>query len=463
MEAPIWLNKYAIIKKLGQGGSGEVFLAEHTKLMDLRAIKRIKKDNPLHNQLLLEASILKNLSHPCIPTIFDMEEDEEYSYIIEQYMNGETLKEYLESKKHLSENLIISIGIQICDLFLYMYSCKNPILYLDLQPANIIIDNGRVKLIDFGSAIFRDKPDTRIASFGTEHFAPPELYSKTKPDERADIYGIGALLYYMVYKRYNIILKKKYRFVRNIENSYSKKLNHIIRQCMRYDSIFRIPTVAALKNKLLKLNRKDNGNQISNKSLTIAVAGAQQRIGVTHLSILLTSYLDSIGVRSQYIEANDSGHMLCFLDNKVSKRSTSGKLRVNNCNISLRTYLCNETKEYQNEKEIQFTKVFDYGLLSHENKLDFLEADIKVVLVGGKEWEVEYKNKAMALVGDCKDVIYLYNFLDGYQYSKQAKEIPSITTARIPYVPNPFYHTGNETVDDFLCNLLATSENGLIN
>lgn len=448
MKEPIWLSKYQVIKVLGKGGSAEVFLARHIKLDDLRAIKRISKNNPLLNQLLLEANILKNLSHPCIPCIYDLEEDSEYIYIVEQYIKGQSLKEFCEVKKHLSEHLIISIGIQICDLLLYLYSLDNPILYLDLQPTNIIIDQETVKLIDFGTAIFRDQPDARGVSFGTPYYTPPESYTMLKPDEKADVYGIGALLYYMVYGRVPVNNKDKSGFVKRKENSYSKELKIIISQCMRFHRFFRIPTIAVLKYKLSKLNRvKLNKDQISNKSLKIAVGGSQRRIGTTHLAILITSYLDNLGLTGYYVEENDTSHGFSFLSGNKVIRKENAVIRVNNCNMIPKFYL------QEGFKEIAGITVTDYGVITHENMMDFVNEDIKLLVTGGKEWEIEFRNRAFHLLNDCKDVIFLFNFLDGYQFGKQIKEIENKRVERIPYVPDPFYKPGNEVLDNFLLNI----------
>ena len=78
----IWFEKYRVITRLGHGGSADVFLTEHILLSAYRAIKRISKAERLHDFWLREARILKNLSHPSIPIIYDLEEDESYSYII---------------------------------------------------------------------------------------------------------------------------------------------------------------------------------------------------------------------------------------------------------------------------------------------------------------------------------------------------------------------------------------------
>lgn len=89
----ILFDKYRIVKVLGSGGSATVYLAQHIKLESFRAIKCIRKDNPLYNNALKEAYILKNLRHSNIPIIYDIDEDLRCSYIIEEYIEGEYIIE----------------------------------------------------------------------------------------------------------------------------------------------------------------------------------------------------------------------------------------------------------------------------------------------------------------------------------------------------------------------------------
>src|SRR5690606_4170247 len=139
MRQEIWFQKYQIIKLLGRGSTAEVYLAKHILLNSYRAIKCISKNHPLYEYHRKEANLLNNLKHPCIPIIYDIEEDENGSYIIEQFIEGHTLKDFVRDKGPIDENIIIHYAIQLCDLLEYLHSVERPIIYLDLKPENIII------------------------------------------------------------------------------------------------------------------------------------------------------------------------------------------------------------------------------------------------------------------------------------------------------------------------------------
>ena len=98
-------SKYTIVSLLSDHPDSPVWLAEHRGLHVKRILKGIRKDSPNYKLLLNEAHLLKNLKHPSIPEIFDLEEDDEYTYIIEQYIEGDSLGS-LCNKRLLSEKEI---------------------------------------------------------------------------------------------------------------------------------------------------------------------------------------------------------------------------------------------------------------------------------------------------------------------------------------------------------------------
>jgi serine/threonine-protein kinase len=449
MADQIWLNKYRIIKLLGRGGSAEVYLAEHIKLKTLRAIKRISKDHILHEQLLNEAYILKNLKHSCIPVIYDLEEDENNSYMIEQYIEGVSLK-VLKEQQYLKfkENLIIDFAIQICDLLQYLYSLDHPILYLDLKPDNIIIMDQTVKLIDFGASSFKEQLGERKLSLGTKGYAAPELYTVHMPDERTDIYGIGSLLFYMAAgTSYDRQLSKKIQ--KEALKHCSKALQHIIFQSLRYNSFLRYSSVFILKNKLSGINRKNQtGNSPTTKPLSIAVAGTQHRIGVTHLAILITAYLNEHGKNAFYMEKNESGHILKVLNRYQNIKTINGICRL----FHLKILLDYAAKDSLKEEDCPVT-VMDYATLHHKNLEEFLKADIKLVISGAKDWELEAAEEVLKLLRNEKNIKYLFNFLDGNQFRKVLKHMDRLDCHRIPYEPNPFIWKKNENLEDFIKNI----------
>ncbi len=445
----IWFQKYRIIKTLGHGGSAGVYLAEHIKLKSLRAIKRLNKDDILYEQLLNEAYILKNLKHPCIPVIYDFEEDAHNSYIIEQYIEGVSLKVLKEQYRHFKETLIINYAIQICDLLQYLYSLDNPILYLDLKPENIIISDNVVKLIDFGASSFQNRLNGRKYSLGTKGYAAPELYTGRMPDERTDIYGIGSLLYYMATgTSYSRQLSEKHQ--KKLLKHCSKPLQHLIHQCLRYNHILRYPSVQVLKNKLSEINhRKLIGNSNTREYLNIAIAGTQHRIGTTHLAVLIATYFNKTGKKALYMEHNESDHISAILNSYRNIKTDDGICRIFHCNV-VPGYAIHTPYR----KEDYPVTVSDYGCLNDSNMDEFLKADIRLIVTGGKEWELNKTEEILRLLKDERDIKYLFNFLDGNQFRRIMKHMDKLECYRIPYKPDLFVWKNNEYLEDFIENLI---------
>lgn len=437
MEQLIWFNKYEIIKKIGQGGSGEVFLSNHIKLNSQRVVKRISKNHLLHNQLLQEAHILKDLKHSLIPIIYDFEEDNDYSYIILEYIDGQSLTNYMRQVHTIPISLILKIGVQICELIEYLNTLNNPILYLDLKPDNIILSKDIVHLIDFGAASKKSELKRRTFSLGTKGFAPPELFTKEIPDERADIYGIGTLLYYLVtgnsYDGKAQKIHKSY-YLKSYQDLYS-----VIKRCLAFHPSLRYSKVSVLKSKLVYI--KNHTKNQTNNSITIAIAGSQERIGVTHLSLLIANYL---GNRAVYIEANHSNHLLTILNNRNLLDQRKEIVKVDKCHLVT-------DKDIKVDNKI---KIIDYGMLSNENRVDFIKGDIKLIVLGGKEWELLRSEWALKMIGDMGGVMYLFNYLDGKAYQSIIKHMGLLQCLRIPYSPDPFNYKESTYMKEFFYKIM---------
>jgi eukaryotic-like serine/threonine-protein kinase len=431
MQQEIWFQKYRIISLLGRGGTAKVFLAEHIYLNSHRAIKCISKNNPLYNLQRNEALILKNLKHSCIPIIYDIEEDEDGSYIIEQYIEGVTLKEYVTLNGPLEENIIIRFALQICDLIHYMHSNERPILYLDIKPDNIIVSGSTLKLIDFGSAIYRDELSTIPNISGTRGYAAPELYHNNGIDERSDVYGIGMLLYYLVT---GLRLNQTSSEITNIDQigNCSKKLKKIINQCLKFNPSQRFASVTHLSKQLSAMICTNGNHNDSSQSIRIAVAGAQPRIGVTHLAFRLCTFFIHRKLPCLYEEKNNNQSIRtirnCY-DELVEKDGI--------CEIKGIPMIAYGQEQPLMNSKYQI-RVQDYGCLNSDNWTDFLDADLKLLLLGGKDWELEHAEQALKLVAEYKDVVYLFNFLNGRQFHQVMKSMDQRYSFRIPYEPDPF-------------------------
>ena len=199
----IWKQRYQIIEKLGQGGSGKVF-----KIWDIRLEKewtmklidqKEEKEFYAHTNNIEEWKVLKTISHPNFPRIVDAFEEEKKQVIVMDYIRGVTLEDIIKKGK-IEEPQIIRIARQICDALTYLHQCVPTLLYLDLKPANIMIEeSGNIKLVDLGSVSMKGKSGVISGTFG---FASPEqMYAGNKGElltEQCDIFSFGMVLYTMI-------------------------------------------------------------------------------------------------------------------------------------------------------------------------------------------------------------------------------------------------------------------------
>ncbi|MCD5407604.1 MAG: serine/threonine protein kinase [Desulfotomaculum sp.] len=168
-------ERYQIIKLIGQGGMGHVFLAENIKLGNKWAIKAIDLSQNTDINLLAEPDILKKINHKSLPRIVDIIETKKILYIVEDYFAGANLKEIIKSSGSCAEEDVIKWTKQLAEILSYLHNLKpNPIIYRDMKPGNIIIDSeNNAKLIDFGIAreykIGQESDTTYIGTEGMRH------------------------------------------------------------------------------------------------------------------------------------------------------------------------------------------------------------------------------------------------------------------------------------------------------
>ena len=156
---------------IGRGRSGTVFLARHLGLDEERAIKRVRRTE---SGFIQEAALLKRLRHPGIPIIYDLEIDENYYYLIEEYLYGESLYARIERTGSLQTGELIRLGIELCRIMNYLHSFKpNPILYLDLHPGNLLICREQLKLIDFDQAALASLSRNDLFAMEQKALQPP--------------------------------------------------------------------------------------------------------------------------------------------------------------------------------------------------------------------------------------------------------------------------------------------------
>ena len=200
-------GQYRILKTIGGGASGTVYLVEDLKLPHVRwAIKELNTRNfPLQevscalSMFEREKEILKSLNHPGVPKFIDSFSHENSHYIVMEHIEGDTLDEILKRKGvPLAPDEVIPWALQIAKTLEYLHTqLPFPVIFRDLKPSNIILSSGgKIKLIDFGIARhFRANRTKDTQSFGTPGFSPPEQYGISQSDARSDIFSFGATLY----------------------------------------------------------------------------------------------------------------------------------------------------------------------------------------------------------------------------------------------------------------------------
>ena len=204
-------GRYEIVRRIGGGGMGAVYLAKDRNLGDApRAVKEMVEshlDPGQHEKAIgdfkRESLLLTSLEHPCIPTIYDYFYDEPSSrfYLVMKYISGGDLASRMRSAVNgrIDEKTVADWGMQVADVLEYLHSRPKPIIYRDLKPANLMIDGntGRVMLIDFGIARWVTQQEKGVTAVGTMGYAPPELFSgRVQP--ASDVYSLGATMFHLL-------------------------------------------------------------------------------------------------------------------------------------------------------------------------------------------------------------------------------------------------------------------------
>jgi tetratricopeptide (TPR) repeat protein len=205
---PILLaNRYQLLSCIGQGGMGAVYKAADTRFNNRPvAIKEMSTSGlpsarlqEAEEAFAREAHLLADLLHPNLPRIYEHFAENDRSYLVMDFIDGQTLEEYLTKigGKPLPVEQVVKWADQLCDVLNYLHSHQPPIVFRDLKPANVMIDDsGHIYLIDFGIArIFKPGKQHDTVALGSPGYAAPEQYGKAQSTPRSDIYSLGALLH----------------------------------------------------------------------------------------------------------------------------------------------------------------------------------------------------------------------------------------------------------------------------
>ena len=193
---------YKIDRRIGRGGMGVVYLAEHQTLRRQAALKIIVPDlaeNPdFRERFLREARIAAGLTHPNIVTVYDAGEVDGLLYLAMQYVPGRDLSQILRDERRIGPYRVLDIGRQIAGALDAAHAAG--LIHRDVKPANVLVDGRHAYLTDFGLTKERATSVaglTRVGEVvGTTHYLAPEQVEGGYVDGRADVYALGCLLFH---------------------------------------------------------------------------------------------------------------------------------------------------------------------------------------------------------------------------------------------------------------------------
>lgn len=311
-EGTVLNGRYEIVRKIGGGGMGAVYLASDNNLGGvLRAVKEMvqahieeEQQEKAINDFKRESMILSTLDHPSIPTIYDYFYDDKESrfYLVMKYISGGDLSSRLRSAPEgkLDERTVTEWAIQISDVLDYLHNQPSTIVYRDLKPSNIMIDgnSGRVMLVDFGIArSISQKEEKGVTAVGTMGYAPPELFSGNV-EPRSDIYSLGSTMFHLLTgadPQSNPLLIfdfQKNPRPRQINPQLTDQIEHILMRSVEYSSDARYSTAGevcvVLKEHLQNLANNNVSYGVSEVPVSVSLANQHVFCGFCGQRIVAT-------------------------------------------------------------------------------------------------------------------------------------------------------------------------------
>ncbi|MBK6939651.1 MAG: serine/threonine protein kinase [Planctomycetes bacterium] len=192
------LDRYRVVRKLGKGGMGSVYLCDDLRLAVPVALKfmdgALLADARFVDQLLTETRLARRVTHPNVCRVHDVGEVGGVPFLSMEYIDGEDLKSLLRRIGRMPADKALQIARQLC---LGLFAAhEHGVLHRDLKPQNIMVDgDGDVRITDFGIAIERDRSVDGTTVLGTPAYLAPEVLGGAAPSVKSDLYSLGLVLH----------------------------------------------------------------------------------------------------------------------------------------------------------------------------------------------------------------------------------------------------------------------------
>ncbi|HET9999678.1 MAG TPA: serine/threonine-protein kinase, partial [Ktedonobacteraceae bacterium] len=268
-------NRYVIICKIGGGGMGTLYKASDSRMANRDvAIKEMKQHNLNTAQLEQarrrferEAALLSLAQNEHLPRVYNFFEEQGRYYLVMQFIEGETLLRQLERKQGpLPMLVILAYAIQLCDALTHLHTRRDPIIFRDLKPANIMIQpDGHLFLIDFGIARnfkIGQTSDTEI--FGTPGYIPPEM-AVTQTNARSDLFSLSVTLHYALSCQLPAYVERNRVFIPALSSRLggSAELHELILKMVQIAPDMRPNSAAEVKRQLERIYRQILADQVN--------------------------------------------------------------------------------------------------------------------------------------------------------------------------------------------------------
>ena len=377
-------SHYKILSFLGEGSYGKVFKAREISTGRVIAVKKmsIGDSQSKYNKIIKEINLLKSLDHPNIVKYYDFFQEEEYIYLMMEYLEGCTLKQYIKNNENISEDNARIIIKQLLTALSYLhYTCD--ICHRDVKPENIMFkeknDINHLKLLDFGLSLDSFESKKHLENCGTLVYMAPELLiNNIKYTKGVDVWSVGIILYMLLMKGKNPFYNKgdsRETIIKNIRNNnvifscdndnlnqISKMGKDLINKLLKKNPLYRYTIRSALEHPWITLNKFDK------IPLTIYdKANIDENVERLKLFLLVAIFLNYSKKDNLFMNDNPSNKKI---SNNFEDVSDDTNLDYENGNFS-------KNKKVKSMKQIRNRKKFDMKeyekMVKNSNKIYHLK------------------------------------------------------------------------------------------
>lgn len=240
---------------MGKGGEGTVYQVKHYATGQIRAAKRFAETAGVSRGR--ELRVLRTLQHEALPGMIDVLEEGTQCWLIMEYIDGLSLERCRQ--KEPSEAFFFACIMQLLAVVSYLHSREPPVLHLDIKPSNLMLSrDGRLYLIDFGAACMLRLNERQNPCVGTPGFSAPEQMDPQQcVDKRTDVYGCGAVMYWLLFGECPNEQRLKLGAVKGLhEKEWKREIRRIVQQCMDAEKEKRPENVEVLRQAVARVKKR---------------------------------------------------------------------------------------------------------------------------------------------------------------------------------------------------------------